>query len=177
MFIKSCDYYYPVHSMPEVALVGRSNAGKSSFLNSLSGAKVARVSKVPGKTNLLNFFDMKDYILVDMPGYGYAKRSFDEINKWNSMVENYLQTRSELRLMLLLMDIRRDLTEDEVMLIKLAKNKSIPIYIILSKADKLKDTNKKMDKIKSVSGINNVFVCSSKTKKGILEIKKKASSK
>lgn len=172
MFIKSCDYNYPVHSKPEVALLGRSNAGKSSFLNLLSGSKIARVSKVPGKTNLLNFFDMKNYILVDMPGYGYAKRSFSEIDKWKSMVENYLQDRPQLSLMLLIMDIRRDVTDDETMLIKLAETKLVPIYIILSKADKYKEVKKKVNLIKKESGINDVFACSSKTKTGILEIKK-----
>ena len=171
MFIRSCDYDYPAHSKPEIALVGRSNAGKSSFLNSLSGRKVARVSKVPGKTTLLNFFDLKDYILVDMPGYGYAKRSFTEIKKWKNMVENYFQDRSQLKLMLLIMDVRRDLTDDENMLIKLAEAKEIPIYIVLNKIDKFKDAKKKINTIKNASGIDDVFLCSSKTKEGIVELK------
>lgn len=172
MFIKSCVDRYFTSSLPEVALVGRSNSGKSSFLNSLSGSKVARVSKTPGKTSLLNFFDMGNYILVDMPGYGYAKKSTFEINKWKSMVENYLVARTSLKLLILVMDIRRDLTDDEMMLMTFARKKSIPIYIVLSKADKSKKTKIKLDEIKKLSKTDHVFVHSSKTKEGLHLIKK-----
>ncbi len=172
MFIKSCVDKYFTSSLPEVALVGRSNSGKSSFLNSLSGSKVARVSKTPGKTNLLNFFNMGNYILVDMPGYGYAKRSISEINKWKNMVENYLITRSSLKLLVLVMDIRRDLTNDEMMLFTFAKKRSIPIYIVLSKADKSKKSKIKLKEIKKLSETDYVFVHSSKTKEGLPLIKK-----
>lgn len=86
---------FPSPDMPEVALVGRSNAGKSSFLNALAKRKVARVSSAPGKTRLLNFFSAGDhYRLVDMPGYGFAARSANEIKSWQQMIERYLEERS-----------------------------------------------------------------------------------
>ena len=172
MFIKSCISDYPSHSLPEIALVGRSNSGKSSFLNSITGKKLARVSKTPGKTNLLNFYDLKKYVLVDMPGYGYAKRSLKEIHKWKNMVENYLLFRKPLKTLILLMDIRRSLTADEFMLVSLAKKRSLLIYLILSKADKIKNAKLKVIEIKNSAKIEYVFAHSSKDAQSVKLMRK-----
>src|SRR6478752_7250400 len=96
---------YPIHKMAEVAIAGRSNAGKSSFINALTRDKVAKVSSTPGKTRLLNFFNMADsYVLVDMPGYGFASRSNSEVLEWHEMIETYLMSRENLVGLILVMD-------------------------------------------------------------------------
>ena len=105
---------YPPSDRPEVALVGRSNAGKSSLLNALAGSKIAKVSQEPGKTRLLNFFDYgKQYRFVDMPGYGYASRSGSEILSWQEMITKYSDVRENLHGVVLIMDSARDWQEEE----------------------------------------------------------------
>ncbi len=130
---------WPMDSLPEVALAGRSNAGKSSFLNGLQGSSIAKVSGKPGKTRLLNFFSVEDkYRLVDMPGYGWASVSAKEMKQWQAMIEAYLLERENLVGLLLIMDVRRKWTEDEQMLVDLMDQRGLPSAVILSKADKLK---------------------------------------
>src|SRR6478752_6525097 len=119
---------YPIHKMAEVAIAGRSNAGKSSFINALTRNKVAKVSSTPGKTTLLNFFNMEDsYVLVDMPGYGFAARSNDEISQWHQMIEAYLMSRENLVGLVVIMDIRRDWTADEELLKKFSDERGFPL--------------------------------------------------
>src|SRR5262245_45414845 len=130
------DYPFPYH--PEVAVVGRSNAGKSSFINALTGQKIAKVSQTPGKTRLLNFFELGESLyLVDMPGYGFATGSRNEVASWKRMVETYLKERETLNGVFLIMDIRRDWQDEEAMLVEWLAHNEIPWILILNKADKL----------------------------------------
>ena len=164
---------YPVHKFAEVAIAGRSNAGKSSFINALTKEKVAKVSSTPGKTRLLNFFNMADsYVLVDMPGYGFASRSGNEIMEWNEMIETYLMSREALRGLILVMDIRRDWTEDEELLKKFSDERGFPLAVVLTKADKMSRGQmiQATAKIKKVSGLSAVFPVSTLKKTGQDEV-------
>jgi len=130
---------FPKADRPEVALAGRSNSGKSSFLNAISKKPVAHISQEPGKTRLLNFYDVgKSYRLVDMPGYGFAKRSIDEMESWTRMIESYLEERPNLAGLVLLIDIKREWTRDEYLLAEYLRDNDIPFCLVLTKADKLK---------------------------------------
>ncbi|KHD89880.1 MAG: GTP-binding protein EngB [Bdellovibrio sp. ArHS] len=160
---------YPLHNKAEVAIAGRSNAGKSSFINALAKGKVAKVSSTPGKTRLLNFFNMEDsYILTDMPGYGFAARSNSEIEEWHAMIETYLMTRENLVGLLLVMDIRRDWTADEELLKKFSDRRGFPMAVALTKADKMtrNHINQAVAKVKKMSGLSAVFAVSSLKKEG-----------
>jgi GTP-binding protein len=124
----------------EVAFAGRSNAGKSSAINSLTGnRKLARTSKTPGRTQLLNFFSLgENQRLVDLPGYGFAKVPLAVKQKWTRELEHYLQQRRSLRGLVLLMDVRRPLQEFDQMMLDWAVSAHMPVHILLTKADKLK---------------------------------------
>lgn len=129
---------FPPNSLPQVAIAGRSNSGKSSFINTLAHQKIAKVSGTPGKTRLLNIFDVeKKYWLVDMPGYGYAARSHKERIQWEKMIESYLVQTAELRGLILLMDIRRNWSEEESMIVDFCTAMDLKTVIGLTKADKL----------------------------------------
>jgi GTP-binding protein len=130
---------YPQDQRPEVALVGRSNAGKSSLLNAMCGIqKVAKVSSTPGKTRLVNFFDVGEhYRLVDLPGYGYAARDNTERQAWAKMVEVFFQTRTNLVGFILVCDMRREWTAHEQSILDLALSKGLKCLCVLAKLDKL----------------------------------------
>lgn len=130
----------PEDTGSEVAFAGRSNAGKSSAINALTGnGKLARTSRTPGRTQLINFFSLSDnQRLVDLPGYGYAKVPIAMKKRWNQQLERYLQHRQSLRGLVLLMDIRHPLTEGDVQLINWCTTASMPVRILLTKSDKLK---------------------------------------
>lgn len=123
----------------EVAFVGRSNSGKSSALNTLTEQKgLARTSKTPGRTQLINFFNLTPSLrLVDLPGYGYAKAPASEQERWARLINSYLEKRASLAGLVVLMDIRHPLTSFDLSLLEWAQNQSLPIHILLSKADKL----------------------------------------
>lgn len=121
-------------TLPEIALVGRSNVGKSSLINHLLNHKnLARVSKKPGKTKLINFFDVDEtFLLADLPGYGYAAVPDEERLRWTPLVEEYLTTRSSLKLVCLLIDARHPITEDDQRFIQWIQR---PLLIIHTKSD------------------------------------------
>lgn len=175
-FIKSAVFVkdYPETKMMEVAIVGRSNAGKSSFINALAkGGKVAKVSSTPGKTRLLNFFNMEDsYVLVDMPGYGFAARSNAEVADWNQMIETYFASRENLVGLLLVMDIRRDWSREEELMKRYSDQHGFPIAVALTKADKLSRSQalQAVAKIKKAAGLAAVFPVSTLKKTGQDEI-------
>lgn len=123
----------------EVAFVGRSNAGKSSALNALTEQKnLARTSKTPGRTQLINFFNLTpSQRLVDLPGYGYAKAPASEQERWARLINRYLEKRASLAGLVVLMDIRHPLTPFDFQLLEWAESQSLPVHILLSKADKL----------------------------------------
>ena len=124
----------------EVAFAGRSNSGKSSAINTLTGQKkLARTSRTPGRTQLINFFTLSDnQRLVDLPGYGFAKVPLAVKKKWNQQLERYLQRRQSLRGLIMLMDIRHPLTEPDQQMLGWAITADMPVHILLTKSDKLK---------------------------------------
>ncbi|MGD7034167.1 ribosome biogenesis GTP-binding protein YihA/YsxC [Methylotuvimicrobium buryatense] len=124
----------------EVAFAGRSNAGKSSAINTLTGQKsLARISKTPGRTQLLNFFSITESTrFVDLPGYGYAKVPLEIKKQWHRMIETYLNNRKTLCGIVLVMDIRHPLTEFDLQMVDWCKQSRLPLHILLTKADKLK---------------------------------------
>ena len=124
----------------EVAFAGRSNSGKSSAINALTGnRKLARTSRTPGRTQLINFFALSaSQRLVDLPGYGFAKVPLAVKKKWNQQLERYLQYRESLRGLVMLMDIRHPLTDPDKQMLGWAVAASMPVHILLTKADKLK---------------------------------------
>lgn len=136
----------------EVAFAGRSNAGKSSALNALTrNRKLARTSKTPGRTQLLNFFELEPGVrLVDLPGYGYAKVPDTVKANWQQLVDQYLRQRQSLRGLVLVMDIRHPLSDFDAMMLDWAGACGMPVHILLSKADKLKKMaqRKQLDRVR-----------------------------
>jgi GTP-binding protein len=130
--------------LPEIAFAGRSNVGKSSLINHFfEQKKLAKTSATPGKTRLLNFFSVDEkFLLVDLPGYGYAKAPKEEIEKWSAAIENYIQHRPTLKLILLLIDSRRGFNSEDQALREWALHKQIPLIVILTKTDKLSTSEK-----------------------------------
>ena len=131
--------HYPQDEIPEIALAGRSNVGKSSFINTLLNRKnLARTSGKPGKTQLLNFFNIDDKLrFVDVPGYGYAKVSKTERAKWGKMIEEYLTSRENLRAVVSLVDVRHEPSTDDVQMYEFLKYYEIPVIVVATKADKV----------------------------------------
>lgn len=176
-FVKSAvePKQYPVHRSPEVVVVGRSNSGKSSFLNAISGGRVAKVSQRPGKTQTLNFFKIHGAVkghIVDVPGYGYAGISKAERKQWQSMLETYFSTRGQLCAAYLLMDIRRDFAAEEADLFEFLSSIDIPLVLVLTKADKVggnerRETQKKFEK---KFGQDGVLVVSNVKKTGFDQV-------
>lgn len=123
----------------EIAFIGRSNSGKSSAINSITGIKsLARSSKTPGRTQTINFISVgEDARFVDLPGYGYAKVPLKIRERWQDVTEQYLQTRQSLKGLVLIMDIRHPLKESDLRIIHWATHCGVPLHILLSKSDKL----------------------------------------
>lgn len=130
---------YPETELPEFALAGRSNVGKSSFINKLIGRKsMARISSKPGKTQTLNFYKIEeDLFFVDVPGYGYAKVSKSEREAWGKMIETYITGREQLRAVIQIVDLRHPPSKDDQMMYDFMKHYNIPCIIIATKADKI----------------------------------------
>jgi GTP-binding protein len=130
---------YPETEIPEFALAGRSNVGKSSFINKMLNRKsLARTSSKPGKTQTLNFFLINEVLhFVDVPGYGYAKVSKTERAAWGKMIETYITSREQLKACVLIVDLRHPPTQDDVMMYDFLKHYEIPCLIVATKADKI----------------------------------------
>lgn len=137
---------FPETDLPEIAFIGRSNVGKSSMINALLGRKkLVKVGNTPGKTRLINFFNIEDnYIFVDLPGYGYAKTSKTERKKWGKLIENYLETRTQLKGCVLIIDVRRIPSEDDFLMIEWISENEVPIILAATKTDKV--SRNKLDK-------------------------------
>jgi len=148
LFAGPCDFIWgatsadalPPEKLVEVAFVGRSNAGKSSLVNALTGRKsLARVSQTPGATRQINFFNLGDRLmLVDLPGYGFAKRSKTEAQAWQEMIFAYLRGRARLRRVALLIDARRGVMDSDIQVMDLLDRAAVSYGLVLTKADELK---------------------------------------
>ncbi|MCA1057849.1 ribosome biogenesis GTP-binding protein YihA/YsxC [Rossellomorea aquimaris] len=130
---------YPGDYLPEFALAGRSNVGKSSFINKMIGRKsMARISSKPGKTQTLNFYKIEETLYyVDVPGYGFAKVSKTEREAWGKMIETYITSREQLRAVIMIVDLRHPPTNDDVMMYDFLKHHELPCIVIATKADKI----------------------------------------
>ena len=130
---------YPEDGLPEFALAGRSNVGKSSFINRMIGRKaLARISSKPGKTQTLNFYKIEEQLFfVDVPGYGYAKVSKTEREAWGKMIERYITGRNELKAVVQIVDLRHPPTADDRMMYDFFKHYNIPCIVIATKADNI----------------------------------------
>ena len=148
----------PLNLQPEFAFAGKSNVGKSSLINGLMNRKsYARISAEPGKTQTINFYHINDtFYLVDLPGYGYANRSKDEVRKWGTMVENYLHRSRMLRLVFLLIDIRHEASENDHMMYDWILHQGFEPIIVATKADKIKKTQlqKQISLVRNSLGIS-----------------------
>ena len=148
MIIKNSSYaisavreeQYPTDNLPEIALSGRSNVGKSSLINTLLGRKnLARTSGQPGKTQTLNFYLVNDdFYLVDVPGYGYARVSQKKRQQFGEMIQDYLETRANLQGLFILIDGRHDPTKDDIAMYNYALYLNLPILVVCTKIDKIK---------------------------------------
>lgn len=170
---------YPEDELPEFVMLGRSNVGKSSFVNTLiNRKKMARISSKPGKTNTLNFYKVEEmFYLVDVPGYGYADTSKDEIYKFGLMVEEYLKKRDELKRAFLIVDFRHEPTKDDKIMYDFLKHYEIPVTIVATKADKVSSRlkEKNLSVLKSSFDIvvgDDIIVFSSVSKIGKEEVLK-----
>jgi GTP-binding protein len=130
---------YPTDALPEIALAGRSNVGKSSLINRMIGRKnLARTSSQPGKTQTLNYYRINDdFYFVDLPGYGFAKVSKETRQKWGRIIEHYLLNRTELKLVLHVIDLRHPPTADDQMMYDWLKHYRLPVCVVMTKADKI----------------------------------------
>lgn len=130
---------YPSNGMPEVAFVGKSNVGKSSLINTLVNRKaIARISSTPGKTRTINFYNVEDKMyFVDLPGYGYARLSKSETQKWGKMIEKYLSQREELEAIILLIDIRHKVGKNDLQMYEWLKYFGLETIVVCTKSDKV----------------------------------------
>ena len=168
---------YPTDGKPEFIMLGRSNVGKSSFVNTILNRKnLARISSKPGKTVTINFYNVEDtFYLVDVPGYGYADTSKEEIKKFGMMVEEYLEKREELKRVFLLVDFRHKPTNDDVLMYNFLKYYQIPVTVIATKADKVssREKEKAIKIIKETLDLvvgDNIVIFSSISKEGKEEV-------
>jgi len=173
---------YPEDKKPEFLLCGRSNVGKSSFINSIIERKnLARVSANPGKTQTLNFYNVNnDFYLVDVPGYGYATVSEEVRQKFGKMIEEYLEHRDNLERVFLLIDFKVKPTQDDLLMYNFLNYHNLPVTIIATKVDKVSknDRDKQIEAIKQELEIkdgDNFVLFSSKTKLGKIEIQNEIS--
>lgn len=171
---------YPDDKKAEFLLVGRSNVGKSSFINKLINRKnMARTSSIPGKTQTLNFYLINDlFYLVDVPGYGFAKVSKQLKNKFGMIIEDYLTTRENLKMVFMLIDFRHKPTNDDVLMYNYLKYYNIPVTIVATKMDKVSkncyEKNKKIirDTLNLVDE-DDLILFSSVTREGRLDVHNK----
>lgn len=171
---------YPTDNKPEFLLVGRSNVGKSSFINSiLSRRNLAHTSAKPGKTQTLNFYEVNNkFYLIDVPGYGYAAVDKKTQSKFGMMIEEYLQKREQLKRVFMLIDFRIKPTEDDLLMYNFLKYYNLPVTVVATKADKVGGSSKQknlkviLDTLDLVVG-DDLVVFSSVTKLGVKEVVKR----
>lgn len=165
---------WPRPGLPEVAIAGRSNVGKSTLLNRLVGRKaLARVSKTPGRTQQINFFEVdRRLVLVDLPGYGFARVPQSVRASWKTLVESYLCERRVLRGVALLVDLRRGLESDDAELITFLQTRGLPLLLVATKADKVPRGRRKplVDQLRRQAAPVEPLICSGATGEGVPEV-------
>lgn len=167
----------PDSTVPEIAFTGRSNVGKSSMLNAIFGRRaLAKVSSKPGKTATINFFDCEGVNLVDLPGYGFAKVSRSELDRWADLIEGYFNSERDLRLAVALIDIRHEPSELDKTMVNFLYEIGAPFVIVLTKADKLsrQKCNNMRNRIVKCLQLDKeipVVITSSENKSGIDDLK------
>ncbi len=188
LFAGPCDFFWgtgdinslPPQSLPEVAFVGRSNVGKSSLVNGLTGRKtLARVSQTPGRTREINFFNLgKKLILVDLPGYGYAKASKQMAADWQSLIFAYLSGRATLKRVILLIDARRGVMDNDLAVMELLDGAAVSYGLVLTKADELKPAEGEAalaeaakEARKHTAALQEIHLTSSQTGQGMAELR------
>ena len=170
---------YPTDNKPEFLLVGRSNVGKSSFINTIIGRKnFARTSSNPGKTQTINYYlGNESFYLVDAPGYGFANRSQKELIDFGTMMEEYFHDRQQLRVCIQILDLRHGPTKDDLTMLDFVRSNSIPVLIVATKQDQCNQSetakNRKMISEKCNVPLNQIVLFSSKTRKGRDELMNK----
>jgi len=158
-FIKSATApeHYPDEALPEIAFAGKSNVGKSSLINALVNKRgLAQTSSTPGRTRLINFFTVNDELsLVDLPGYGYARAPEKIRNQWGPMIEKYLLQRKALRLVIVILDVRREISQEDLSLFEWLQFHQIPYSPVLTKIDKVSknDLSSQKKNIRSCLGL------------------------
>lgn len=156
----------PDYGLPEIALLGRSNVGKSSFINTLANnRKLAKTSNTPGKTRLINFFNFaNDFIITDLPGYGYAKVSHGMKDEWQKNLETYLLKREQIVKMVQFVDARHEIQKNDFQMREWINHNELPIVTVLSKVDLVKqnDLNKRIKEVKASFG-GDVLLFSAKS--------------
>lgn len=170
-YIKGCAAIedYPKEHLPEIAFIGRSNVGKSSLINFLLGRKIAYVSSTPGKTQLIHFFKInRNFYLVDLPGYGYAKAPISVRMQWGPMIETYLTKRKQLKGIVLLIDLRHPTAFLDQEMKKWLDHFQVPTLYVATKADKIgrNQRKKQIEAVKTSFGICDVIVTSAQNKEG-----------
>lgn len=167
----------PISNYPEIVFSGRSNVGKSSFINKLINRKsLARVSSKPGKTITINFYNSGGIRLVDMPGYGYAKVPFSEKVRWSELVEGYFNSNRNISLVIQIIDFRHTPSNQDMDMINYLNTREIPFVIVATKADKLNKSERELRRVKlknelSKFGEIETVIFSAVTGEGIDEIK------
>lgn len=170
-YIKGCATIEdcPKEHLPEIAFIGRSNVGKSSLVNFLLGRKIAYVSSTPGKTQLIHFFKInRNFYLVDLPGYGYAKAPMSVRMQWGPMIETYLTKRKQLKGIVFLIDIRHPTAFLDQEMKKWLDHFQVPTLYVATKADKIGRGERKeaIEAVKSSFGISDLIVTSAQSKEG-----------
>ncbi|MGM9998902.1 MAG: ribosome biogenesis GTP-binding protein YihA/YsxC [Candidatus Bruticola sp.] len=165
----------PPSSRPEIVVIGRSNVGKSSFICKLTGRKIAKVSATPGKTRLINYFLINDnWYLVDLPGYGFAKVSKAEKERWGRALEEYLAQRKNICLAILLVDCRHEVKDSDLQMYAWLKENQLQTVIVLTKSDKISRNQLAQSKTGAAQAFNlplsDIFTISSQTGQGFEEL-------
>ena len=169
----------PATKLKEIAFIGRSNVGKSSLINSIFSAPIAKTSATPGRTQMLNFFNMQDMLMVvDLPGYGFAKAPKDIVAKWTENVNLYLKGRANLIRVFLLIDVRQSIKQIDLDMMKMLDNAAVNYQIVITKLDKVQKsvTDKVQNEILKLytdhpAMYKTVIASSSKTGEGLVELR------